>query len=566
MARMFPDQPSEATQSNAERKVFARIRDETPETWTALHSLGLKGHSRKMWAEADFVLISPLGVYVIEVKGGAIGRRGRTWVQNGKEMRESPFDQGGGAAGALRADLREHVAKARGACVAHGVAFPDVVFSVDGPDVERELVYDADDQSEPFQRYIERLAVYWERNMGRSFRALSPADQGAIAHRLAGDFDLVPSLRSQVSATELELFRLTEQQKAAVAGLAEEPRVVVLGAAGTGKTLLAIAEAERLAEAGKRVLLCCLTPRLADLLSAAVADHPEVIAVEYHSWLRCMIDNAGRADELPDAQAKDLLDVFYPAVAIDAFEGAAMSKFDAIVVDEAQDLMLSTHLELFDAVIGGGLNGGCWRFFLDPFQDVHGGAGDDARAIVEENGQPFRLLVNCRNTAPIAIAATLLAGRTLNTILSPEGPSVEHHWYDSRRDLRKLLARQVSGWLERGISPREIVVLSPKPRAESAVAEGLPDGVPATIWDRDSGKPRPDNGVEFATVDAFKGAEATAVVVTDIDDLATARSRTVIYVAASRATTLLSLCLHHGVGPAYQQAARAFGGRVAAAG
>src|SRR3954466_15107594 len=98
MARLYPPEVSEHTESNAERRIFDYIRDQTPDDWTALHSLGLKGHSRKQWAEADFVLVTPAGVWVLEVKGGSIARQNRIWLQNGRAMKQSPFDQAGGAA------------------------------------------------------------------------------------------------------------------------------------------------------------------------------------------------------------------------------------------------------------------------------------------------------------------------------------------------------------------------------------------------------------------------------------------------------------------------------------
>ncbi len=565
MARMFPNAPAEDTRSPAERKLFPRIRDQTPDDWTALHSLGLKGHSRKMWAEADFVIVCSLGVYVLEVKGGSIQRHERQWFQNGKDMGESPFDQGGGAAGALRRDLLDHVPRARGACIAHAVAFPDIEFISDGPDIDRALVYDATDASAPFAAFLERVADFYTATKRRKFRELSRADQSAVVHRLAGDFDLVASLRSQIDELEIELFKMTEHQKAAVAGFAQDPRAVVLGSAGTGKTLLATTEAERLAQKGKRVLLCCLNPRLADRLAVAVADQPEVETVSYHEWQRSLIDAAGKTDELPDARERELYKVFYPALAIDAFGEAEHPPFDALVIDEAQDLMLSTHLEFFDAILDGGLEQGVWRVFLDPFQDIHGGAGNQARQRLEDCARPFRLITNCRNTAPIATAATLLAGRRYESVLSPEGPVVDEHWYNSAKDQRKQLGTRLREWLAGGLRPEEIVVLSTRQVGRSAVRDGLPDGVPATAWDRASGVARGPDGIEVATVGDFKGLEATAVAVLDVDGLADAPERTAAYVAASRATTFLAMFLDSRVEAAYQEAARAFGQRVAAA-
>src|SRR5258708_20969031 len=79
MARMLPAATREDTTSAAERAVFTRIHDELSNDWIALHSLGLTIHDAKPWAEIDFVLIGPPGVFCLEGKGGLISRREVIW-------------------------------------------------------------------------------------------------------------------------------------------------------------------------------------------------------------------------------------------------------------------------------------------------------------------------------------------------------------------------------------------------------------------------------------------------------------------------------------------------------
>ncbi len=74
MARMLPPEVAEDNPSNAEKRIFQKFKDGLSGEWTVLHSLGLAHHNRKRWAEADFVLVGPRGVFVGEVKGGRIAR------------------------------------------------------------------------------------------------------------------------------------------------------------------------------------------------------------------------------------------------------------------------------------------------------------------------------------------------------------------------------------------------------------------------------------------------------------------------------------------------------------
>src|SRR4051812_27044481 len=162
MARMLPAACPRDTPSEAERRIFEHLKSETPDSWIALHSLGLTRHRRKPWAEADFVVITPSGIFVLEVKGGAVRRIGREWWTNNRRLDESPFDQAAGAAAALFHDLRDVVPAVRASMVGHGVCFPSVIFNVAGTDLEGDLVYDARDVEKTFARYVERLSKHWE--------------------------------------------------------------------------------------------------------------------------------------------------------------------------------------------------------------------------------------------------------------------------------------------------------------------------------------------------------------------------------------------------------------------
>ena len=53
--------------------------------------------------------------------------------------------------------------------------------------------------------------------------------------------------------------------------LFDNPRVIVRGSAGTGKTLLAVEEAKRAAAQGSRVLYCCFNKGLAEYVRRVLA-------------------------------------------------------------------------------------------------------------------------------------------------------------------------------------------------------------------------------------------------------------------------------------------------------
>ena len=69
-----------------------------------------------------------------------------------------------------------------------------------------------------------------------------------------------------------ELLRLTEQQFAVLDRLRRQRRVSISGGAGTGKTVLALEKARRLAREGSGVLLTCFNRPLADNLRRSAGD------------------------------------------------------------------------------------------------------------------------------------------------------------------------------------------------------------------------------------------------------------------------------------------------------
>ena len=82
--------------------------------YIALHSVGLTSHSRKAYAEVDFLLITEMGIVCLEVKGGdVILREDGIWTighhasQKYYMSHEGPFKQAAGTVGPITKQLNE---------------------------------------------------------------------------------------------------------------------------------------------------------------------------------------------------------------------------------------------------------------------------------------------------------------------------------------------------------------------------------------------------------------------------------------------------------------------------
>lgn len=236
--------------------------------------------------------------------------------------------------------------------------------------------------------------------------------------------------------------------------------------------------------------------------------------------------------------------------------------FDAVIIDEAQDLMTGPAKDVIDVLLGGGWAGGTWRVFLDPQQDVFGANNREVVESLAIHGLRNRLTLNCRNTAEIARDTAIAAGRRLTETLPISGPQPVWLRYADEKEQKKLAAEQLRAWLDAGIRPEQIAILSPRRRENSVFANGLPPGVPARLIDGPLVTPTDHpKAMQFSTVAAFKGLEADAVLILDAQLGDRQRAET-IYVGMSRPRTLLAVMRPARLDKAWEELQEEFGARL----
>ncbi len=117
-------------------------------------------------------------------------------------------------------------------------------------------------------------------------------------------------------------------------------------------------------------------------------------------------------------------------------------------------------------------------------------------------------------------------------------------FWTTRADQIELLEMHLDNLLRDGYRSSDIVILSVVPGAQAAASLPQP-------WShrlsRIQNWTQPHGG--YATVASFKGLEAPAVIVTDIDRVKSDREESLLYVALSRATDRLILLSHESAKP-----------------
>jgi len=554
---MIPPTVHSSVRSGAERRIFRAIeRAPRSEDWVCLHSLGLARHSTKRRAEIDFLLLCRHGIFVLEVKGGGVRREDGVWYFTDRfgtkySKREGPFDQASGAMFALEKVVSSRFEGTRIADVmlGYGVVMPDVEFSEVGSEADPDLVYDIKDRRHGFDRYVDRLAEFTRSVQPRLRRGLNNESIAVLIDFLRPDFDLVPSAEVVIDDTGERLEELTREQYAVLDAIGDQKRIVVEGAAGTGKTLLALEAARRSARYGKSTLLMCYNRNLAAHLSVA-AEYEEyrgsLCVRTLHSLCHELIINSSLRDEFvtksESCSAKILYDELYPEYAALAVCEDSRPPFDMLIVDESQDILNALNIEVLDGVVNEGLDSGAWQFYLDSNiqASVYGRMDDAAFGRLQRSSTHYVLTLNCRNTRPIAYHTAITSQADRPTVARADGPPVEFVVYDDSDSWVQKLREILVGIQSDPSLCKRSVVLVPKIPNESVIDEFGSMGIHKLTAQSvpELGKSS-SGGPYWSTVSGFKGLESDVVVLAGIEDIGSDWWRAVTYVGMSRANVRL---------------------------
>lgn len=565
---MLPTSPGENAKAS-EIAVFESIRDAPrSEDYVCLHSLGLAKHARKQYAEADFVVVGPNGVYCLEAKGGHVTRKDGVWTIGwpGKsyESREGPFKQVQSARWALVDYLREALGKDAEALVGWGVVFPDIVFDERDPEWHSDVVYDQRDKTRSFVDYAERLSAYFSRRQIETGRPapspIGPARRNAIVDLLRGDFDVVPSLKGMLAESARELLALSPDQFRVLDYALHEanPRLLCDGGAGSGKTVVAAEAARRLAEAGASVLFLCFNDALGRFLQLDFAALPRVHVRTVHGLMRRLLSEAGLSAEAASLRGRARDEAAYFDALPDLFERAcatlldasALPQYDVVVVDEAQDVMSAPLMNAIDLVLDGGFSRGRWAIFLDSgLQSGIYGRMDPAVSDRLRTFAPasFVLGENFRNPKNIVGETCTLTGARMPICRRRIDSSVDYRLCKDRDEATRKLRALLVELIRDGVAPRDITILSTC-AVDQSVAAVLAAGNSPRIELRTSFEATTSDAVTASSISAFKGLENEVIILTDLKgaDAQTAWHKAVLYVGMTRARTKLYAFVDEG--------------------
>lgn len=566
MARLIPNILPQV-ESRGEGKLFAMLRDDTDcKDWIVFHSLDVRRHRSKQEGELDFVVLIPKkGVVCIEVKSAEVIRRRQGMWQylNSRdeliyEKAESPFAQCSGSMYSLKAGLERKEPSLKNIAWGKLVVFTESPFHESSPEWHTWEYINSDMLAVPISKLIlHYFGKLHDELSGASWfkpELKSPTSEQCelLVKLLRGDFEVAHSPRQKITRAENAFVQFTEDQYQALDEMQKNPRIIFEGAAGTGKTFLAVESARRAVLSGRKTVLLCYNRLLGKWLQERTDAIPELAEARRQHRFRCGTMHSFMLDisQLKPDGTQEFWNQTLPQKTADALltDSSHAGSWDMLIVDEMQDLTASTYTDIFSLILNGGLQNGHWQWFGDfERQAIYNTA---AAQEIENLRNTYRsasrsLVTNCRNSFGVADELQMMTQTEYTKVLFKDNILPTVGFYSSEQHQSELLISSLKSLYAEGYKDADITILSPK-NADACASKN-----PALSSRLISAEETQSTKIKVATVHAFKGMESPVIILTDIEDLISLYAVSLLYVGMSRARLHLHVLISDALKDTY---------------
>ncbi len=577
MAHMIPLEPKEFDPKSDEGAVFNALK-KLPDDYYVFHSVAptVVENGVIYEREVDFVVASAKkGILCIEAKNGnGIKFDGRYWrYTSGKVMEKGgPYKQVASAKRAIIGKIAEHrneeVQALQDKCkVMHAVWF----FKVAEEDFKKMAAVGLpEDADERFTMFLEdminptkkiadifslKLPVQ-KKNTVDETKMSEEEFQLLLDSVLCPSFNLIPSPHARDTMIADQINQLLKEQYVLLDFLQEQPEAVINGAAGTGKTMIAVEKARRNSIDGEKVLFLCYNRLLCDHLIETHKNNP--VKTYKKQFQNVDFMTISKLAQKVTGNFKDFKGLLKWVE--DCYGDLEQFGYKHVIVDEGQDFGLidskfgineetaKRNCSIIDAmkevVVG---SGGTFYLFYDKYQMIQGGseAKYELLECIQDCDCKLTLHCNCRNTKEIAkTSVTTLKDKKKKTIQ----PVTACSWFDPVKPIMHLVhseAKEIE-ILDAILSKYEedeienVTILTPNTFQYCCLADRFTD-------DSDMSSSYcyyAYNGRRYkvTTCIKFKGLESDAIVMIDLDKRSFAGKKgQEFYVGTSRAKIRLDL-------------------------
>lgn len=535
MAQFIPPSYDPDRTPPGERRFFRDLQNcPGTEDWKILHSFDLPKHVRQAEGEIDFLIMIPgQGLICLEVKShDRIARNENgSWELGNRTEPRGPFKQASEAMHSLRGTRLKNM-KSEIPMIS-AVAFTEVVFNQPAIEWEEWQVLDSRNFGgtrlrDALLRICEAMRTKFSQvPTAKWFVPNSTEPTIESINALVGDlrphFEVFQTPLQRLAEIENEILEFTQQQFSALNMMEFNQSLLVVGPAGTGKTVLAIEAVRRAMNQGKKVLYLCFNRRLAANVARSIGQQPNVQVKTFHSFLEKVC-----GEGIGSKEPKEYFDSYLPRRALEKLNEPDFEKFDVLVVDEFQDLARDNFVRVLRSLVDLE-NDESKEFFFGDFQEqTIFGNSSEVKKVFRKLAVDFPVLnltKNCRNRPELDVPLSLQGFEVYSEYLRPNGGEFKY-FDESSSDYIPKITAAIKGLIGQ-YTVNQVKILVPN---NSFLKNPLLVRIMSALGSSPEFQP------EVVGIYEYKGLECRAAILIGLSDLTLSKNRMLYYIAATRAT------------------------------
>jgi superfamily I DNA/RNA helicase len=365
---------------------------------------------------------------------------------------------------------------------------------------------------------------HYHKGANKNFVFFSADERKKFIDLINKRISLSAAAGSLIEMKERQLAEINRIQNNYIDFISSYPQAFIVGGAGTGKTWIGVKKANILEIEGKKVLFVCYNKKLIDFIKKTTNNSN----IDFYTFDGLAYDILGESKYWTLKQRDNSLSGIF-----DNINFEMVKKYDAIIVDEAQDFAEEWAITL-RSLLKDESNSVLYVFY-DKEQNIF---NKDFKNGFLIDSPPFYLKENIRNTANIYKWAVEQTGYgSLSFANTIEGASPEISRIKTKNNVKRHLNSLLNRLIKHEyVSNQSVTILSNRKKENSALC-GVDELGSFIITEKDRWE-TVENEIAFSTLQSFKGLESDVIIYLDhsrkgaIDDEIRRRQQYIAYTRA----------------------------------
>lgn len=510
----FPE--NQKFDNSREKEFYFRFLNELPEDWDIYYSFKFFNPGLPI-RELDYIIVSPIGIFIVELKNARFrvsdgiwqiyDSREKIWKPHSKHFYSGPIEQVDTGV-RMFSDFLQYNNHLSLPCEKNSITGILFMNKNEIGQFPKKIVIK---ENIVFHKELQRKSLFEILDTTANSKNLSNVtllEREKIRNIILLNGNYQPGYPQRREEQSKIMFALTSEQLNIIENLKENPRIIVSGVVGSGKTMMAYHAVESAVKNSWRCLYLCSSHNLKNFFMNSILENS---LLTFHTFYEFR------------------------------FHEKKAEIYDFIVLDEAQNILSGEFTDDIDNHLKGGLLNGKWMVCFDHEQSSKNWSSDFIKIISSYPHQLHLLNSNIRNPSEIFTIATILGGKKYIHTRVPDATSVKFVSYDGIDDSAIKLYELIDyGVKQLKLKYSEIIILSPNKMETS------PEISSNKLYSHGNSKyyeiqnynesNHDEKFISFSTIEEFQGLEIPFVILIGISDLSDPLLRSLYYIALTRST------------------------------